>query len=355
MTTINPHTTRGTGTILTAAIYNADHNNHVTNAQNLNSDKLERSGGVTPGNLAVWVDDDFLEDGGAAGSAANVNIGTSGATVPLLNGNNTHSGNDTFTGAFTLESSSADALEGPTLSLRRNSASPADNDLLAAISAIGRNSTPADIVYAKILAMLVDEGAGSEGGEWQFHTMVAGTLTQRMRLRQGLRLGSPTGGDLGEGTLNATELYKNGVASWTTRVQASDQTNTTTTLANITDIAFAMLAGTNYAFRAHVYYDTPTAADFKWRHTGPASPTLVSIARENLTPDGTGWVCATDEAYSAADITMLGAAGTFGMFRCEGIIRNGVNAGDFQLQFAQNAASGTTTLRAGSYIEYRQL
>lgn len=55
MTSINPHTTRGTGTILTATIYNADHANHISNAQALNNDKME---GATPpvvdGALAVF-------------------------------------------------------------------------------------------------------------------------------------------------------------------------------------------------------------------------------------------------------------------------------------------------------------
>lgn len=37
MVAINPHTTRATGTVLTAAIYNADHQNHITNANNLNA------------------------------------------------------------------------------------------------------------------------------------------------------------------------------------------------------------------------------------------------------------------------------------------------------------------------------
>lgn len=45
MSTINPHTTRAPGTILTATIYNADHVNHILNATNLNNDKLE---GATP-------------------------------------------------------------------------------------------------------------------------------------------------------------------------------------------------------------------------------------------------------------------------------------------------------------------
>lgn len=55
MSSITTHTTRAEGTILTAAIYNSDHVNHVTNSQNLNTDKME---GATPpvvdGNAVVW-------------------------------------------------------------------------------------------------------------------------------------------------------------------------------------------------------------------------------------------------------------------------------------------------------------
>ncbi len=55
MATITGHTTRANGTILTAAIYNADHVNHVTNAQALNATKME---GATPpvvdGQAVVW-------------------------------------------------------------------------------------------------------------------------------------------------------------------------------------------------------------------------------------------------------------------------------------------------------------
>lgn len=41
MVAINPHTTRATGTILTAVIYNGDHANHIANAQALNNGKIE--------------------------------------------------------------------------------------------------------------------------------------------------------------------------------------------------------------------------------------------------------------------------------------------------------------------------
>lgn len=45
MTSINPHTTRANGTILSATIYNSDHTNHIANAQALNAGKIE---GPTP-------------------------------------------------------------------------------------------------------------------------------------------------------------------------------------------------------------------------------------------------------------------------------------------------------------------
>lgn len=40
MATVNPHTTRATGTVLTAAIYNTDHQNHITNASNVNAEVI---------------------------------------------------------------------------------------------------------------------------------------------------------------------------------------------------------------------------------------------------------------------------------------------------------------------------
>lgn len=69
MTTINPHTTRANGTILTATIYNTDHANHISNAQALNADKVE--GPATPvvdGHVALFdgTSGSLLRSGGAA-------------------------------------------------------------------------------------------------------------------------------------------------------------------------------------------------------------------------------------------------------------------------------------------------
>jgi hypothetical protein len=66
MTTINPHTTRAPGTILTAAIYNLDHGNHIANAQALNAGKIEGAGAVPNNAFALFdgVSGSALKSGG---------------------------------------------------------------------------------------------------------------------------------------------------------------------------------------------------------------------------------------------------------------------------------------------------
>ena len=71
------------------------------------------------------------------GTAATANIGTSGANVPLLSGNNTHSGSNTFTEAVqfhtpvtTFVQTDDGAIDGPVIQLARISESPDVSDAL---------------------------------------------------------------------------------------------------------------------------------------------------------------------------------------------------------------------------------
>jgi hypothetical protein len=165
---------------------------------------------------------------------------------------------------------------------------------------------------------------------------------------------------LGSGTADAfaglrgDQTYKR---VWLSVFKTVDETKTSdSTLNDDAALLFAMLASSTYVFRSLVIFVTTAVADFKWRHNGPASPTLVSITRRNIIAGGTSISqIAEDTAYSAADIALAASAGT-GVFWCEGIITNGVNAGNFALRWAQNTldASNTTVL-AGSYIEYMKI
>jgi hypothetical protein len=95
---ISPHTTRATGTILTAVIYNGDHANHVANAQALNDGKIENvSGPVVPDQLIAW--------DGTSGSLIK-SSGISFSTVVTLSGSQTLTnktfalGNNTLSGTL---------------------------------------------------------------------------------------------------------------------------------------------------------------------------------------------------------------------------------------------------------------
>ncbi len=123
-------------------------------------------------------------------------------------------------------------------------------------------------------------------------------------------------------------------------------------------LKFPMVAAGVYALRGKLFWDCSATADFKWRHTGPASPTSVRIYRYTVGPAaGALGNLLTDAAYSAADLAVATAAGTTGGYATfEGCIVNGVNAGDFAISWAQNTSDvGATTLLAGSYLEYMRM
>lgn len=144
---------------------------------------------------------------------------------------------------------------------------------------------------------------------------------------------------------------------WSTVRKTADETiSSDAVLGDDAVLKFAMLANTKYTFRARIFFDTSAAADFKYRHSGPAAPTLVRIHRRELNSGGTADLASTvDTAYSSADIAITSVLGTDGGYiELDGIIHNGANAGDFVFQWAQNTSDASnTTVRAGSYIEWQ--
>jgi len=81
---------------------------------------------------------------------------------------------------LSLISTDADANAGPNLRLYRNSASPANSDVLGAIDFEGRNNNSQDVVYGTIKASLSDVTDGAEHGLMEFKSMVGGTNQLRM-------------------------------------------------------------------------------------------------------------------------------------------------------------------------------
>lgn len=89
--------------------------------------------------------------------------------------------------------------------------------------------------FAEITMEVLDSTSTSEDAKIEFDTMNAGTLATRAYIGQGLVVGSPTGGDLGAGTINATSISLNGaqVANPLIQFISDEITAYTTTSATI--------------------------------------------------------------------------------------------------------------------------
>ena len=108
---------------------------------------------------------------------------TTAATV--FNGGFAANATSTITTADNLSglivaSTDADANAGPTIQLKRDSSSPADNDLAGNIIFVAENDASEATVYANLGAHLQDVTNGTEDGKFFINTIVAGAEKSRM-------------------------------------------------------------------------------------------------------------------------------------------------------------------------------
>lgn len=136
-----------------------------------------------------------------------------------------------------------------------------------------------------------------------------------------------------------------------------DKLNDTTIQSDATlnadsELSVPLAANSLAIITGKIYYTTTAAADFKWRHTGPASPTRVRVKRQAILPgDTTETGIAVDTAYSASDIVMAGGTGS-GIIEIDALVRNGSTAGQFGISWSQNTSDASnTTVEMGSYLE----
>lgn len=133
-----------------------------------------------------------------------------------------------------------------------------------------------------------------------------------------------------------------------------------TALQNDDDLYFHMLAYETWGIDLFLeVVDSGTAGGIKLGFTGPASAdntyltcdiyASTSTAATANTANGSGNHLATFGLTNFAGPVAVGAARVCGFFK------NGANAGNFQLQWAQNAAAGTTTISRGSWLHARRL
>lgn len=132
-------------------------------------------------------------------------VSGSDATLNTLILNNSGSTADTLLLTATEDSSTA----APVISLKRNSASPADADYLGQIKFKGENDSDQEVVYAKITGKIQDASVGTEDGLIEFANKKAGSNTITARLRSdSLQLLNGTNLSV-DGQVSASSLISN--------------------------------------------------------------------------------------------------------------------------------------------------
>jgi hypothetical protein len=164
------------------------------------------------------------------GTAATQNTGTSGATIPFLNGGNVWSGTNNFgtgtgTGATVnifndvdfsaplgLASAQGSSNPGPNFLFRRVSPSPVSGDYGGSLLFQGYDNTNTVQSYQQMLVRFLDIIPASLSGEMQLFGWYAGGFALRHVWGGGYYASGATGGDKGTGTVNAVTLYENGTS-----------------------------------------------------------------------------------------------------------------------------------------------
>lgn len=142
---------------------------------------------------------------------------------------------------------------------------------------------------------------------------------------------------------------------FTQKQKANDSSvASSTALASDADLQFAMAANTVYIVNARIYIRAPAASGFKVGITGPASPTRVLAVGHEIDEAGNGATSGLAAYGTLRSVT----PGTDRQY-CLDIrmrISNGVNAGTFALQFAQNVSNASATVfMRGSYLQYKAM
>jgi hypothetical protein len=129
------------------------------------------------------------------------------------------------------------------------------------------------------------------------------------------------------------------------RKTADETVNNSNVLQNDDELLFAVAANEIWEFTIYVIYDSGATPDFKHNLTGPVASAIYE--------HDTGLTVAAAAAITVGAAAWIGyGAGSpaLGLI-IRGIIVNGANAGNLQLQWAQNTADASDTkVKANSCI-----
>lgn len=147
-------------------------------------------------------------------------------------------------------------------------------------------------------------------------------------------------------------------APWTLVARTGDATlGNDTTINNDDTLSFSYASG-YYAYSIRVYYTTTAAGDFKFANAWSANLSRTNYCYSHVIPGtaaGTAALFSGVLVASGTEITMAGTGTTGGYIQIDGAFQAS-GAGTFNFQWSKASAdAGTTTVHAGSYLQYRKV
>lgn len=173
---------------------------------------------------------------------ASANTFTAGQTMTVPTGTAINAISASLGDMAAFVNTSAGASAGPGLYLFRSKAAGANNDAIGYIRWYGPSTTGTVRELGRILLQTITATDGAEVGEMRLGTMVAGTFTTKLAIRNGIFTFNATSGDMGVDTINAKGYFLDGAA-----------------LGRLINTQYFTVAGTS------TY--TPTAGALKYRAT----------------------------------------------------------------------------------------
>lgn len=117
-----------------------------------------------------------------SGTAATEDIGTSGDALCKTNAACTWSGKQTFSADADLDNTGTSATAGPTITLHRDSSSPAADDEIGEVILQGEDDADAVETYGRLYGNITDPTNGSEDGAVCIEAVIGGTDTETLCL-----------------------------------------------------------------------------------------------------------------------------------------------------------------------------
>mgnify|MGYP003137566651 CR=1 FL=1 len=253
---------------------------------------------------------------------------------------------------ITLESTDADANVGPVLDLYRNSASPADSDIMGNINYKAENSAGEIITYVNLIGVLGDVTDGTEDGQLRIQTMTAGANVNRISVDTTETVINDTSKDLDfrvESDNDANALFVQGSDGNVGIGTGSPNTAADLHVADTSDTRIWLEATSGDTLELYA----GTGVSLFNRSNNPLTFGTNNTERFRVLADGDIVVARTSNDLTAAGIS-LEAAGTGGFVRSGGpcLILNRLASDGEIIRLVQAGTTEGTISSSGSTISY---